>query len=45
MAVNRKDITDKMQQLQTALTNGDAEYIDMLDEYGRLLLKLYSTIK
>ena len=36
MAINRKDIPDKMQQLQTALTNGDAEYIDMLDEYVEL---------
>ena len=36
MALSRKDIMDKMNQLQTALTNDDAEYIDMLDEYVEL---------
>ena len=36
MAMSRKDIMDKMNQLQTALTNDDAEYIDMLDEYVEL---------
>ena len=36
MAMSRKDIMDKMKQLQTALTNDDSEFIDMLDEYVEL---------
>ena len=36
MAMSRKDIMDKMSKIQTALTNDDAEYIDMLDEYVEL---------